>query len=297
MYHFFSLCEEQLSHDELLQFSGLTHPNLRPLIHSPYPKQNHFIYAATYFDRPIGLILAHILKPKLEATLLSLYVDPLFRRRGIATKLLSNFENVMKKFSLHKVHLRFFCEESFPTYLESFLRHVKWPSPKLHNLYYGGPIMNLKQAAWVKRYSLPQQYRIIPWSEITHADREKIRFHQEDTLWYPPALDPFYTESKLEPLNTLCLRDQDEIIGWVMTEKLSLDTIRYHSLFIRKDLEKRAYGVYLLAEALMRQLESPIPFAIFETLASNERMIQFTKKRLMPFCDRRGRIYHVTKDL
>lgn len=85
----------------------------------------------------------------------------------------------------------------------------------------------MSEAPWLnKNYRFSPSFTFFPWQEITPEERLNLQKQQETSLWIPDELSPFKHEENLEPLNSLGLRYEGEVVGWVITHRLSPDTIR-----------------------------------------------------------------------
>jgi len=139
----------------------------------------------------------------------------------------------------------------------------------------------IANAPWMKRTSLPVAYRLFPWQEITSSER--IALQQQTNPWIPPMLMPFQHEQNLESLNSLGLRYQGEIVGWMITHRLDPDTIRYTAGFVRPDLQKLGRFISLLANAIQIQIDAKIPYCIWTSPLEFSGMVHFVKKHMSPY--------------
>ena len=140
------------------------------------------------------------------------------------------------------------------------------------------------EAPWMKRYSrLPSSYSIFPWMEITQEERKAIQQTQDAQSWIPKDLIPFQYEQNLEPLNSLGLRYQGQVVGWMINHRLSPDTIRYTCSFVREDLQKMGRIISLYAEAGRRQISAMVPNTIWTVPLVHESMVKFVKQRWAPY--------------
>ncbi|NEQ87396.1 MAG: hypothetical protein F6K26_47470 [Moorea sp. SIO2I5] len=129
---------------------------------------------------------------------------------------------------------------------------------------------------------MPSSYQIFPWVEITQAERKRIE-EQQQQPWIHPDLVPWKYEKELEPLNSLGLRYQGQVVGWVITHRITPDTIRYSSMFVRDDLQKMARGMALVVNAIQRQAQVNIPKYVFSVKKTNTAMSNFVKKHMSPY--------------
>ena len=87
----------------------------------------------------------------------------------------------------------------------------------------------------------------------------------------------------MEPLNSLGLRYQGEVVGWLISHRIAPDTIRYTCSFTRQDLQKFGRHLGLMSEAIKLQYEAKIPYIIWTIPIHHRAMVEFTKKRISPY--------------
>jgi lantibiotic modifying enzyme len=102
------------------------------------------------------------------------------------------------------------------------------------------------------------------------------------------GLDPFLEgQPPFESFNSLGLRYQDEVVGWIITKRAAPGIIRYDRLFVQQQFRKTARAVALLAESIRRQWEYeghlPGRGGVWRTNAGNAPMARFIKRRLGPY--------------
>jgi hypothetical protein len=100
----------------------------------------------------------------------------------------------------------------------------------------------------------------------------------------PRDLYPFHPEEKSEPLNSLGLRYQGQVVGWLITHRLNSNTIRYSYGFIRQDLQKMGRLIFLIANAVQLQIKAKTaPNMICVVSCDHTPMLQFARKHLAPY--------------
>ncbi len=148
----------------------------------------------------------------------------------------------------------------------------------------------MRSAPWMKR-PLSRLYHIFPWGELSDAERAQLKAAR-----YPAALTPFPDEP-VELLNSLGLRRDGHVVGWMLTHRLGPELIRYTSLFVDPGERALGPGMALLAEAIRRQLDNGVPFGIFGIGEANEPMIRLVRRRMVPYLDAFQEVRYVAKDL
>jgi GNAT superfamily N-acetyltransferase len=238
-----------------------------------------------FSSQPVGLVLAETSTEQNQkiATILSVFVVPEHRGCGLGKSLLTYMEEELIQLGCLQVNVVYVSNSSTP-YWEKILQKCNWSTPQVRMLVCSCLIANFKDAAWLKlANTLPSAYTIFPWVELTNQERESIQEQQATSSWYPEILSPWSEEEIIEPLNSLGLRYEDQVVGWMITHRVAEDTIRYTKMFVREDLQRLGRAISLLAKAIKLQLETKEDSkAVCTVFAENAEMIRFVDKRLAP---------------
>ena len=100
------------------------------------------------------------------------------------------------------------------------------------------------------------------------------------------SVTPFTDDSRIDGPTAVGLRYKSQVIGWMVTHRISPQTIRFTSLFVSPDLRNKNLGVRVLASALARyaarwQATGEVPIAYFQTTVKNKWLrifIEFGKE-------------------
>lgn len=240
---------------------------------------------ASLMQQPIGLALAEI-KPESDsksAKVLSLFVKERYRNSGIGTALMAKLEAKLLAKGCDKVELVYMSGKPSTTALEKLLTKLNWGESQSRMLVCKSTTAKIATAPWLQKYRLASAYTLLPWVDLVPRHKQKIYQQQQEQEWYPETLNPFNNSSQLEPLNSLCLLYHGDVIGWMITHRINPNTIRYTSLFIRKDLQKVGRAIPILANAIKRQVDSDVVNGIWTVAIDNTPMVQFVKRRLSPY--------------
>lgn len=267
-----------------LLYCKLTSPQLRTQLQNISPEGNILAVGATESNRAVGLIFAEIWSDNKTAQVLSIFVVPTHRNRGIGTALLTYLEKELFLRGCTKVKLFDINHQPTTHILEKLLYKCKWGYPQPFLLEYQTDLVTILRAPWINnKYRLSSDMMIFPWIEVTNPERIVIQQTQEENVWIDKWLNPFEHEDGFEPLNSLGLRYQRQVVGWILTKQIRYDTISYNCMFVRQDLQKMGKGIVLIVKAIQRQAESGIPKCIFQVRLSNYLMIRFVKKHMSPY--------------
>lgn len=265
------------------KYEKFTFPSFRNLLRNIDYDRSVIAIAASYQEQPVGLALAQIRFDSKSAEVLSIFVDATHRNTGLGKALLNRLEQELRTRGCTTTEIVYMTGQSTTPALERLLQKCHWQPPHPRMLVCKGDDQVL-EAPWVKKYShLPSSYNIFPWQEITEQERQAIKQQQEIQPWIPEDLIPFQYENNFEPLNSLGLRYQGQVVGWVINHRFSSDTIRYTCSFVRKDLQKMGRIISLYAEAGKRQCKANIFKCIWTVPRQHESMVNFVQRYWLPY--------------
>ena len=98
----------------------------------------------------------------------------------------------------------------------------------------------------------------------------------------PLSCRRFRRKRRQEPCNSLGLRSDNEVVGWMITHRTRPDTIQYTSLYVEPAVRRRqpGIGMALLAKSICLQIESGVPRGIFLVHMDNPQGLNLTRRHL-----------------
>ena len=279
MYHLIHL------HNPLTAFvyQTFTFPQYRSRLQVLKPEGSIVAIAASDSEQPIGLVLAEIQSDGQSAEILSIFVTPKHRNQGIGTDLLISINEELFSLCCKSIKLVYTTGQPTTPILERLLQKCNWTPPQPRMIVCKSTTAKIANAPWMQKTTLPSAYTIFPWVEITTEERVAIMQQQTAEAWIPPQLIPFENEENLEPLNSLGLRYQGRVVGWVITHRLAPDTIRYTCSFVRQDIQKMGRIIPLYVQAILLQAKAEIPKGIWTVPFVYTPMVNFVKKRMASY--------------
>ncbi|MEA5514137.1 hypothetical protein [Nodularia sp. UHCC 0506] len=187
--------------------------------------------------------------------------------------------------------------------LEKILKKQHWTAPEATALICYGTTTKIKNARIIKYLdklspTLPDDYTIFPWHTLTEADKDFINSMMEI---HPLTrrFNPFTEEKRIEPLNSLGLRYQDKVVGWMITHRTAPDTIRYTQMYVHPDYKPLSQSILFLAKAIKLQCEAvpEIPNATYRVEVDNTPMVNFVNRRLAPHLENIRHAWQASKFL
>ncbi|MBB6679726.1 GNAT family N-acetyltransferase [Cohnella lubricantis] len=258
------------------EYGGLTPPELRPLLHRL--PEDCLALGASLSGRPIGLAVAELKKAARGAKLLALAIDKSYRRRGIGRQLYSMLETLLRRKLVVAVTAEYLAEADAGEAESAFLTACGFVSPAPVIRIWSGPLRISETLPWTDRLRLPDGFACSPWSTLTSQERAAIaRGYGDD---YPPILDPFAEEERIDPERSLVLRHLGAPIGWMILEQFDARTVLFKSMFVQRRYQRMSRGIALSIEAFRRLIrEGSYEEAIFYVEEQNAGMVRFLSRR------------------
>ncbi|MBD2774173.1 GNAT family N-acetyltransferase [Iningainema tapete] len=268
---------------QALAYQEFTFPLFRSRLQRLQPEGAIVAIAASFSSQPVGLALAEILPDGKSAEVLSVFVVANHRRRLIGSELLNRLEQELFVRGCITLQVTYITGQPTTIGWERLLQKCGWTQPQPRMVVCKTTTDRIVHAPWMQKSSLPDAYSIFPWMEITPEERLTIKETQQANPWIPPDLIPFNHEADCEPLNSVGLRYQGQVAGWVITHRLAPDTIRYSCSFVRRDLQKMGRIIPLYVNAINKQIDAKIPKGIWTVPYIHDGMVNFVQKRMAPY--------------
>ena len=274
----------QLTPSTLAPYAALTFPSLKPASNALARLQGELLAVSAMANgEMVGLAIAERQLGE-AAALRSLCVDPAWRRQGIGTGLLARLMRFIDQDGIGTLTLHYQASELSQLALEPILRKLGWSQPNTDFLLLEGQADQLAVVPWGIDHPIAEPYQLTPWSELNHPQLQQI--HQ---LGAPESLLPPADPRRIEPAVSLALLHSNDLVGWVLAERLSANSLRYSSFFVAEHHRGRARGPALLANAFDRQQQAAIPFARAAIAADNQPILRLLQRHLKQHLTRIGR--------
>jgi GNAT superfamily N-acetyltransferase len=209
------------------------------------------------------------------ASLLSLLVEPAWRRRGIGTGLLARLMLFIAKEGIAPLTLRYQHSPEIGATFEPILARLGWSSPRTDFVLLEGQSPQLAAIDWADRHPIAAPYQLLPWPELSQAQQA-----QAGHLEAPPELQPPVDPWDLEPSICLALLHHEELVGWLIAHRTGAKSVRYSSLFVTPAHRGRARALALLNEGFRRQHAAAIATARAAIDRRNTAMLRLLKRHL-----------------
>lgn len=274
---------------EAMPFATMTFPHFRPHL-SHLSAAGRFLALGAYWDgKPVGLAL--VLSPQNgSAELLSLFIAPDLRRRGIASALLAKSKEVLAARGASVLAAVWMTGTPGAVAFEALLRRQGWDSPQPRMIIYRADIESLSTADWVHAFAtLPAGHAIVSWADLRPNQLATLRQAVRFDGWIPPDLEPFsfagmgIDGAPAEPRFNLACTAWDEVVGWNFAHHIEAETARFSCTFVRPDLQNQLLLLALWREAFMRIADSPYRQVSWAVAVHRMAMVQFLDHYLLPY--------------
>jgi GNAT superfamily N-acetyltransferase len=256
------------------------------------PDETVIAVAARIKTQTVGLGLADLGKNK-NAKIRSFFVEPDHQRQGVGAGLCAALEEHARSCGAKSLEAMFEASGPYGQAAEKIAEKRGWEPTQPRTLVCRASWAKFKTGSFVGR-PLPEGYVLFPWTDLSDSERAAIVEEQARAPFYPPALSPF-EGPPYEPLNSLGLRKEGRVVGWMVTHRVGPGLIRYSSLFVRE--EERGAGLQMLAESVRRAAENGIEGGVFGVNNQNRTMIGVMSKHLRPLLDEYREIAYVGTEL
>jgi hypothetical protein len=200
--------------------------------------------------------------------------------------MLGHLERALAREGCSRVTLSYRSNWSSVPAIERLLENANWPPAVTHSLICKTD-RRIEKAPWLAPVTWPDGFEVFPWVGLTPEDGEDMQRRQEEEGWYPEHLTPFQALERLEPANSLGLRHEGRVVGWLITHRTAPDTVQYTSLFLDRKVRGRGLALPLVVEAIARQetIEKEAPYGLFQVEVENQKMMSFLDHFLRPYME------------
>jgi GNAT superfamily N-acetyltransferase len=291
---------ERLSAPVPAGLAAMTFPVYRPMLAlaptTRHPEQADEIpvqpmaFLAKLGDRAIGLALAELpLSPASSPELLSLFVEPTFRNRGVGRRLLEAVEREVEGAGGRELTAVYTTGRPSIAAVERILWKRGWVAPEPRTVsarFAPGDFLASDLFSERRMAALGAKLDLFPWSELGAAEKAAIRDSDARQPWITPMLAFWrFERAGYHELSSIGVRYRGEVVGWVINHALGEDAVRFTCSFLRKDISRRGRIVPLYRESLRRLVEAECPRCTFVTPFEYPNMVRFIYRWIAPIAE------------
>ncbi|MGH7338202.1 MAG: GNAT family N-acetyltransferase, partial [Myxococcota bacterium] len=282
------------------ELAAMTFPVYRPLLDlaptTRHPEQGDeipvqpFALAARLGDRTVGLALGELpLSVVSRPELLSLFVEPGFRNRGIGRRLVEAAEREVAVAGGGELTAVYTAGRPSIPAVERILWKRAWeaPEPRTVSVRFA-PADFLATELFSERRmaALGARLELFAWRDLGAAEKAAIRASDERHRWITPMLAFWrFERAGFDELSSIGARYKGEVVGWVINHALGPDAVRFTCSFLRKDISRRGRIVPLYRESLARLVEAGCQRCSLVTPVEYPNMVRFNSRWIAPFAE------------
>ena len=264
------------------QYCSMTFPAFQGLLNFNSAVVAPLAIGTLQNEAPAGLALLVTNPSAAEAELLSIFVSPRLRRNGIALELMQRTLAYCKKQNIQKISATYMSGQDSTQTLENIFKKTGWALPQTRMLVVRCSLDSIKSAPWLNRYELPKGYEVLPWAQVTSAEREALRVSNLEKPWIAPDLVPFDFEENYEPVTSVALRVNGAIVGWCLNHVVD-GILRFTCSFLRRDLQRLGRIVLLYSDSVSRAPAAGLSVGMWTVPIRHAGMVNFASKHMQPY--------------
>ncbi|MCH8539651.1 MAG: GNAT family N-acetyltransferase [Opitutales bacterium] len=286
--HSFTVRELEIFDPELEEY---TFPYWRQLFRSlgKEIEEKHSPFALTAMSgdgEKVGLLLGGLVgERQRRAVFLSVYVVPHWRGQGVGRALWAAAEEVAGKAGAEIMKVTYLLGKPSIPFLEKILERQEWSDPQLNMYVVGIDVKNIRNAPWMRKCRLPEDYEIILWRDLPQTAIDELIASDAEKPWIPPDLRPMDFFEHCHEESSLALKRQGKVRGWLITHLLN-GVPRLSCGFVHPDLQRRGRMFALYAEAARRVEPLGLEEITATVPARHVGMAAFAQRWLKPFSQR-----------
>ncbi|MEX1012454.1 MAG: hypothetical protein WD595_04370 [Waddliaceae bacterium] len=212
--------------------------------------------------------------------------------------LLQEIETVSNQLDLNLILITYSSTHPHLQFLEENLKNHHWKGPRKQKIFCHFDRDEFHPPWYDRVPPPPNDYEEFLWKELKPEERTNL-LRLVDQMAIPGDISPFSNEETILYDNSLGLRYQGEIIGWMVTHLLPSRQVQYSAFYIDKAHRHKAIAPRLLRDSIQLQKQSPFKWAVCEVnlLFADESWVRFVEKRLAPYTLRVHYNYQMWKNL
>jgi hypothetical protein len=224
-----------------------------------------------------------------EPELLSLYVAPSVRHRGIGGALTEAFEGAVAAAGYSRVTGIYMTGHQAVGYLEKLLSRRKWSEPEVRMRVYKSTLEQATCTPWYSRYRQDSRLRFFLWSELQPEQLAALKRSHGQSAWIADDLRPWqYPVKDLDAASSIGVQLGEDVVGWVLNHRVSAETVRFTCAFIRQDLSRRARLLPAISDSIRRASEAGFRNLMFTVPAHHPEMTRFAERWCAPYSSFHG---------
>ncbi|MFN4173958.1 MAG: GNAT family N-acetyltransferase, partial [Parachlamydiaceae bacterium] len=214
------------------KYRSMLLPSFKKYLDEDFEVKNLLLFSLND-PEPVSLIAIDHFPILMKAVLQSIYTLPERRRKGYATSLYAHAETYLKKLQINLITCNYPEEEADPKEADPFFQKIGFSKAKPLVTRYFVDIQEFRPHWFDTLPKMPPGYQIVPFS-LTQEELNDIKIMvRQGTV--SVEVNPL-EDLPHEPINSLALRKEGKLIGWMVTKRANPSCISYTSFYIDRDL-------------------------------------------------------------
>jgi GNAT superfamily N-acetyltransferase len=238
-------------------------------------------------NHPVGLALAErpLDADGTPSALLSLFVNPSIRRRGIGTALVAALEDVMSGPQPVRLEAVYMTGKADVAAIERVFAKRGWQPPAMRTYTLRFTTDDAARMPWFGRVPLrDRDFEMFAWRDLRPDERDAVIASQQARPWIPDGLEFWrHDRAGFDPVSSLGLRYRGALVGWTINHRLAADTTRISGAFVRDDLSRRGRLMALWTESITRMQADGVRWISSITPFQLAPMVAFLARRCAPW--------------
>jgi GNAT superfamily N-acetyltransferase len=280
------------------RWKRMTFPRYGTLLHSA--GKDFVALAATVDQLPAGLAFAHLG----DTELLSLWVLPSRRRKGVGQGLIAHLEIHLRQLGCPEVRTVWMSGSPGADAFARLLQRQDWATPQLRMVVYKAFLARLGEAEWMHNFAvLPEGCALVPWASLTSSQLVTLKQAIHFENWVPADLDPFafidlgIDGAQPEPSMSLACTQWGDVVGWNLAHRINANTVRISCTYVRPDMQQHLLILALWREAFQRQAGSGYQNLSWAVAADRSTMVTFNDRFMGSYVRQRTETWGSRKEL
>lgn len=225
--------------------------------------------------QPVGLILSSFGQTREEARIHSFVVHPDHRNKGVGTSLLSELEKNLANEGCDRIDGTYREHWKSLDALKAVLLKNGWASPTKDLIIVRGEAEKVLKLFVNSELTLPDGFALIPFSDISLAQKERIVSKKKTSDWFPDILNPFTLSETINRVTSLALIYENEVRGWVISHLIAPDLNEFTSLFVDPELRSFKLAHLMMRDTIYRQHRDGVKNFLITSKTDNYVMSRF----------------------
>ena len=219
------------------------------------------------------------------AVLASIFLRPEQRGRAQAKVLLQAWLEQAQRAGAETVQATWRSGQPTTGALQALLQQTGWSAPQTRMLLIEATLESIAPAPWMQPQALPVDTCIVPWQQVSAAQREALWASHCAQPWIAPDLIPFAHEADFEPHTSLALLRRGDIVGWVLNHAQG-EALRFTCSFMHPRLQGLGRITLLYRESVLRAGTAGFVRALWTVPLWHPRMVRFARRWMAPYATR-----------